>query len=67
MGEILRAFRFPLAPTPAQEQRLVRWCGNSRLAFNYASAAKRPPTRTGGLRSSRWSTRVSRRRRHASA
>ncbi|MDT0409075.1 MULTISPECIES: RNA-guided endonuclease InsQ/TnpB family protein [Streptomyces] len=39
--EILRAFRFTLAPTPAQEQRLLRWCGNSRLAFNYALAAKK--------------------------
>ncbi|MEW2348770.1 helix-turn-helix domain-containing protein [Streptomyces sp. NPDC006684] len=39
--EILRAFRFTLAPTPVQEQRLLRWCGNSRLAFNYALAAKK--------------------------
>lgn len=39
--EVLKAFRFTLAPTPAQEQRLLRWCGNSRLAFNYAIAAKK--------------------------
>ncbi|MGW2841861.1 RNA-guided endonuclease InsQ/TnpB family protein [Streptomyces sp. NPDC001493] len=39
--EVLKAFRFALDPTPAQEQQLFRWCGNARLAFNYAVAAKR--------------------------
>lgn len=39
--EVLRAYRFTLAPTPAQEQQLLRWAGNSRLAFNYALAAKK--------------------------
>lgn len=39
--EVLRAHKFTLAPTPAQEQQLLRWCGNSRLAFNYALAAKK--------------------------
>ncbi|MFF2812534.1 helix-turn-helix domain-containing protein [Streptomyces sp. NPDC058000] len=32
--EVLRAYRFTLAPSPAQEQKLLRWCGNARLAFN---------------------------------
>lgn len=39
--EILRAYRFALDPTPAQEEQLLRWCGNARLAFNYAIAAKK--------------------------
>ncbi|WP_405669018.1 transposase (plasmid) [Streptomyces sp. NBC_01166] len=39
--EVLKAFRFALDPTPAQEQQLLRWAGNARLAFNYALAAKR--------------------------
>lgn len=49
--EILRAYKFALAPTPAQEQQLLRWCGNSRLAFNYAIAAKKASHET-------WRTRV---------
>lgn len=39
--EVIRAFRFTLAPTAAQEQKLLRWCGNARLAYNYAIAEKR--------------------------
>ncbi|MFB7312953.1 RNA-guided endonuclease InsQ/TnpB family protein [Streptomyces sp. NPDC056192] len=39
--EVLRAYRFTLDPTTEQEQTLLRWCGNSRLAFNYALAAKK--------------------------
>lgn len=39
--EVLRAYRFTLDPTAEQEQTLLRWCGNSRLAFNYALAAKK--------------------------
>lgn len=39
--EVLRAYKFTLAPTPSQEQDLLRWCGNSRLAFNYAITAKK--------------------------
>ncbi|MFJ5680252.1 RNA-guided endonuclease InsQ/TnpB family protein [Streptomyces sp. NPDC093097] len=39
--EVLRAYRFTLAPSPAQEQKLLRWCGNARLAFNYALATKK--------------------------
>jgi putative transposase len=39
--EVLRAYKFTLDPTPAQAQDLLRWCGNSRLAFNYALAAKK--------------------------
>ncbi|WP_329212603.1 helix-turn-helix domain-containing protein [Streptomyces sp. NBC_01708] len=35
---MLKAFRFALDPTPAQEQQLLRWAGNARLAFNYALA-----------------------------
>ncbi|MEF3118893.1 helix-turn-helix domain-containing protein [Streptomyces chrestomyceticus] len=38
---VLRAYRFTLDPTPAQQQRLLRWCGNARLAFNFALAAKK--------------------------
>lgn len=39
--EVLRAYRFALDPTSVQEQQLLRWCGNARLAFNYALAAKK--------------------------
>ncbi|MGJ5693721.1 helix-turn-helix domain-containing protein, partial [Streptomyces pratensis] len=39
--EVFRAFRFTLAHTAAQEQKLMRWCGNARLAYNYAIAEKR--------------------------
>ncbi|MFF0628629.1 helix-turn-helix domain-containing protein [Streptomyces sp. NPDC004296] len=39
--EVLRAYRLTLAPSPAQEHKLLRWCGNARLAFNYALAAKK--------------------------
>ncbi len=28
-------------PSTVQEQQLLRWCGNARLAFNYALAAKK--------------------------
>ncbi len=38
---VLRAFKFTLAPTATQDQQLLRWCGNARLAFNYALASKR--------------------------
>ncbi|WLQ45130.1 helix-turn-helix domain-containing protein [Streptomyces laculatispora] len=36
----LRAFRFALDPSSAQEEQLLRWCGNARLAFNYALVAR---------------------------
>lgn len=39
--EVLRAYRFTLDPTAAQTQKLLRWSGNSRLAFNYAIAEKK--------------------------
>lgn len=38
--EVLRAFRFALDPTPAQEETLRRYAGAARWAFNHALAAK---------------------------
>jgi len=38
--QILRAFKFALAPTQAQEAELRRYAGASRWAFNHALAAK---------------------------
>jgi putative transposase len=37
--EVLAAYRFALAPTAAQEQRLLSHCGASRVAFNTMLAA----------------------------
>ncbi|WP_030416442.1 RNA-guided endonuclease InsQ/TnpB family protein [Streptomyces sp. NRRL S-1448] len=38
--EVLRAFRFTLDPTPAQETALLRHAGASRWAFNHALGMK---------------------------
>jgi len=38
--EILKAFRFTLDPTPAQEADLRRYAGAARWAFNHALAVK---------------------------
>src|ERR1044072_3169142 len=38
--QILKAFRFTLAPPAAQEEALRRFAGAARWAFNHALAAK---------------------------
>ncbi len=37
--EVVQAYRFALAPTPAQEERLLSHCGAARFAFNTMLAA----------------------------
>ena len=37
--EVVQAYRFALAPTPGQEERLASHCGASRFAFNTMLAA----------------------------